>query len=69
MRHPAHEPAIGGEPIVPPVTCPEFARCRPECLSHRPIELAEAAEPGGEGHLRDRQVRVGEHAPGEVRTT
>jgi hypothetical protein len=60
---------VGGEPIVLLATFPELARCGPEHLSHRPVELAKAAEPSGEGHLRDRQVGVVEQAPGEVRTT
>jgi hypothetical protein len=34
---------------------------------HGPVELPQAAEPGGERDIRNREVGVVEESPGEVR--
>jgi len=45
----------------------QVGRRRAEHLAHGSVELAQAAESGGEGDVQDCEVGVVEQAPGEVR--
>ena len=45
----------------------QVGRRRAEHLPHGPVELAQAAESGGESDVQDCEVGVVEEAPGEMR--
>jgi hypothetical protein len=66
-RQPHHQAAVGGEPVRAAAAVAQLDRRGPEDQPHLPVELAEAAEPGRERHVGDRQVGVVEQPAGEVR--
>jgi len=68
-REPHRQSTIGGEPVGPPTAIAQFCGRGPEHLAHLAVELAQAPEPGGERHLRDRQVGVVQEPASEVGTT
>jgi hypothetical protein len=65
-RHPEREAAVGHQPVLDPATGPQLTGGSPEHFLAGAVELADAAEPGGEGQLGDRQVGVVEQTAGEM---
>src|SRR5439155_6644884 len=58
VGEPQREPAVGGQPVATPPPRPQRTRRVAEDLETDTVELPEAAEPGGERDLGDRQVGV-----------
>jgi hypothetical protein len=63
----SRKPAVGGELVGAVPATAQVGRRRAEHLPHGPVELAQAAEPGGESDVQDGEVGVVEEPPGEVR--
>ena len=61
------KPAVGGEPVGAVPAIAQVGRRRAEHVLHGPVELAQAAEPGGESDVHHGEVGVVEEPPGEVR--
>jgi hypothetical protein len=65
-RQPKQQAPVGDQPVRLAALLAQHPRRRPEDVAARPVELAQAAEAGGEGDLGDRQIGIVEEATSEV---